>query len=247
VIKVFIGYDAKESIAYHVLSHSLLSRSSVPISITPIVKSQLANVYRRPRLNLESTDFSLTRFLVPMLSNYQGWSLYMDCDMLCRTDIAELAKQAGMINWDKAVMVVKHDHKPKELSKFNGNTQTTYEKKNWSSLMLFNNERCQALTPQYIDTATGLELHQFKWLGDDSMIGTLKPEWNHLVGYDQYSIGAKIVHFTEGIPAYSQYKDCDYSEEWFREYEAMATCRSANDEIIIAANQQSQMHRSLNA
>lgn len=241
MLRVFIGYDSKESIAYHVLSHSILTRSSVPVSITPIVKSQLADVYRRPRLNNESTDFSMTRFLVPLLSNYTGWSLYIDCDMLCRVDIAELFKQAGMVNWSKAVLVVKHDHKPTETTKFLGQQQTAYEKKNWSSLMLFNNELCKTLTPQYIDTATGLELHQFKWT-DESLIGSIKDDWNHLVDVDVYNPNAKMVHWTLGGPWFHSYQKAGYADEWFKEFQDMTDCRE-NLELIKAADQCTQMGR----
>ena len=90
---IYIGYDPRESVAYHTLSHSILRRSSVPVSIAPLVQGQLRHIYRRPRGPTESTEFSLTRFLVPALSEYRGWSVFMDCDMLCRVDIAALGQE----------------------------------------------------------------------------------------------------------------------------------------------------------
>lgn len=215
-IRVFIGYDSQEAVAYHVLAHSILRHASHPVSITPVMLSQLQNYYARPPHNLASTEFSFSRFLVPFLCNYEGWAIFMDCDMLCRTDISQLWAQQDD---DYAVQVVKHDHKPVNAHKFNNHVQTRYEKKNWSSVMLMNCNRCRALTPDYVNNASGLQLHQFKWLRSDREIGTIDPAWNHLVGADLYDRSAALVHFTEGGPYFNAYRDCDYSDEWFRERE----------------------------
>jgi len=225
VFRIYIGYDPRESVAFHTLSHSILRRSSVPISIAPLVQSQLRHVYRRPRGPTESTEFSLTRFLVPALSEYRGWSLFMDCDMLCRADIAGLAAQIES-QPDKAVLVCKHDYVPKTERKFLDQVQTRYARKNWSSLMLFNNERCRALSVDYVNSASGLELHRFGWI-DDRAIGELSLEWNWLVGEYAYNPAANIVHFTIGGPYFDAYRDCDYAGEWFAEFESMRQCASS--------------------
>jgi hypothetical protein len=219
VLRIFIGYDPRESVAFHVLSHSLLHRSSIPLSVAPLVRSQLKTVYTRPRGPTESTEFSMTRFLVPYLSEYTGWSLYMDCDMLCRTDIATLAAKVER-QQDKAVLVCKHDYVPKSERKFFDQVQTKYARKNWSSLMLFNNERCRALTPDYVSSTSGLELHRFAWT-EDRLIGKLEPEWNWLVGEYPHNPAARIVHFTLGGPYFPEYRACDYADEWFAERHLM--------------------------
>jgi hypothetical protein len=219
MFQVYIGYDANEAVAYHTLAHSILRRASIPVTIAPLMRSQLEGLYTRARGATESTEFSLTRFLVPLLSQYRGWSLFMDCDMLCRADIAELAGYAER-SPDKAVLVCKHDYTPGPTRKFLNQVQTVYPRKNWSSVMLFNNARCRALTPEYVDSASGLELHQFKWLGDDTLIGALPAQWNHLVGHDAYDPNAAIVHYTTGGPYFPEYRDCDYADEWFREQAA---------------------------
>ena len=179
------------------------------------MQSQLKGIYTRPRGSTESTEFSLTRFLVPALSQYRGWSLFMDCDMLCRADIAELAALADGAD-DKAVLVCQHDYVPKTARKFLDQVQTKYPRKNWSSVMLFNNARCRALTPEYVNSASGLELHRFAWT-EDAAIGALPLEWNWLVGEYAHNPAAKIVHYTLGGPYFSEYRDCDYAEEWFEE------------------------------
>lgn len=120
-----------------------------------------------------------------------------------------------------AIMSVKHDHRPEERVKFLGAPQTPYGKKNWSSVMLFNNARCKALTPEYVNSATGLELHQFKWLAGDDEIGEIPHAWNHLVGYDAPRPGMSNVHYTIGGPYFNEYIDCEYAEEWQAERAAM--------------------------
>jgi len=220
VFNVHIGFDPREAAALYTLSHSILRRASIPVSIAPLMQSQLRKVYTRSRGPTESTEFSLTRFLVPLLSGYRGWSLFMDCDMLCRVDIAGLAAEAER-QPDKAVLVCRHDYVPKTERKFLDQVQTRYPRKNWSSLMLFNNERCRALTADYVNRASGLELHRFGWT-DEGAIGALPLEWNWLVGEYDYNPAAKIVHFTIGGPYFEKYRECDYAAEWFAEYEAMA-------------------------
>lgn len=219
MFQVFIGYDPREAVAYHTLAHSILRRASVPVAIAPVMQSQLKGLYTRSRGPTESTEFSLTRFLVPALSQYRGWSLFMDCDMLCRADIAELASFTERAA-DKAVLVCKHDYTPGPKRKFLNQVQTVYPRKNWSSVMLFNNARCTALTPDYVNRASGLELQRFQWARDDD-IGDLPLEWNWLVGEYQRNPDAKIVHFTIGGPYFDEYRGCDYAEEWLEENRRM--------------------------
>jgi lipopolysaccharide biosynthesis glycosyltransferase len=218
VIRVFIGYDSAEEVAFSVLAHSIHARASMPVATAPVMLSQLKDVFQRPHNALQSTQFSFSRFLTPWLAGYEGWALFMDCDMLMLEDIAELWK---LRDERYAVQVVKHVHVPKEDVKFLGHTQTKYEKKNWSSVMLMNCARCRVLTPEYVNTASGLELHQFKWLGADELIGELPSRWNHLVGYDRPRRDAAVAHFTIGGPWFEPYRDCEFADEWRREREAM--------------------------
>jgi hypothetical protein len=218
MINVFIGYDPREAVAFSVLAYSIQSRASRPVSIAPLMLAQLKDILTRERHPLQSTDFSFSRFLTPYLSGHEGWSVFMDCDMLMLEDVAKL----WQLRDDRyAVMVVKHNHVPKETVKFLGEPQTKYEKKNWSSVILFNNARCRALTPEYVNKASGLELHQFKWLGSDDLIGALPDRWNHLVGYNPPRKDAALVHYTLGGPYFDEYRGCEYAREWFAERDAM--------------------------
>lgn len=214
MIRVFIGYDERETVAWHVLTHSILARSSEPVSFVPLALQNLKRVFWRERDPLQSTDFSFSRFLTPHLSAYEGWSLFMDCDMLVRDDIAKLW---ALRDERYAVMCVQHDHQPSETTKFLDKPQTAYGKKNWSSVMLFNNAKCRALTPEYVNSASGLELHQFKWLEGDHLIGPLPRGWNHLIGYDAPDAFASNAHFTIGGPYFAKYADCEHARGWFDE------------------------------
>ena len=220
MIRIFIGFDPRETVAYHVLSHSIHARASEPVSIAPLMLSQLGELMTRERNPLQSTDFSFSRFLTPYLCGFEGWALFMDCDMLVLDDIAKL----WALRDDKyAVMCVKHDHVPAEETKFLGATQTKYEKKNWSSVMLFNCAKCTALTPDYVNAASGLDLHRFNWLGDDSLIGEIPHRWNLLVGYDEAIPTEEVsnLHYTIGGPYFDDYRETAYADEWFEEKDAM--------------------------
>lgn len=217
MIKIFIGFDYKEIVAYNVLQHSINIRATEPISITPININHLKNIFTRERNSLQSTEFSFSRFLVPYLCNYEGWAIFMDCDMMVVDDIKNL--------WDLrddkyAVMCVKHEHKPKEDIKFLNQVQTQYEKKNWSSVMLLNSSKCKSLTLDYVNNASGLDLHRFKWLESEELIGEIPSKWNHLVDYNDNQDISKIsnLHWTEGGPYFKNYKNCGYSQDWLNEF-----------------------------
>ena len=214
MIPIFIGYDSKVKIAYHVLTESILRNSSTPITISPINLNNLKNIYTRKQDPLASTEFSFSRFLVPHLMNYNGWAIFMDSDMVMLSDITELW---NLRNEDYAIQVCKHDYTPSSKNKFLGNNQTIYAKKNWSSLMLMNTSKCKTLTPEYVNTKSGLELHQFKWL-DENLIGSIPLEWNWLVGEYPYKKEVHNIHFTEGGPYFKDYKNTEYANEWFNIY-----------------------------
>lgn len=217
MIRVFLGYDSRESVAFHVACHSLHQRSSRPVAVAPVMLSQLERVFARPRDPKQSTEFSFSRFLVPYLCGFEGWAIFADCDILFVDDVARL--------WDLrderyAVQVVQHDHRPTASHKFLGHLQTSYPRKNWSSVMLFNNARCRALSPEYVSTASGLALHRFHWLAHDEEIGALPARWNHLVDYDPVRPLAELsaLHYTEGGPWFAGTAECGYAAAWREEF-----------------------------
>ena len=227
-LRVFIGFDPKETTAYHVLSHSIIRSASQPIQISALALRSLDKFMWRDRDPKQSTDFAFSRFLVPSMCNFQGYALFMDCDMLLRpgVDIAQIFNYAS---WTKAVSVCKHDYTPATETKMAGMgesgaavSQSAYPMKNWSSVMLFNNSRCRKLTPGFVNSASGLDLHQFRWLEDESEIGDIPLEWNWLVGEYDYSPAALNAHFTLGGPWLGrEYTNVDYAQEWYEALDEM--------------------------
>ena len=213
MINVFIGFDEGEKVSYHILSESIRRKSSVPVSITPLCLSNLPEFKRKLQPN-QSTEFAFSRFLVPYLSEYKGWSLFLDCDMMFRDNIKNLW---DMIDENKSIMCCKHDYIPKQNVKFRGAKNEPFPKKNWSSFMLMNNQRCKMLTKEYVETASGLELHQFEWTHEEN-VGELPLDWNWLVGEYDYNKNAKNVHWTLGGPYFKDYKNSEYADEWYRLY-----------------------------
>ena len=223
-MKVFVGYDTREDIAYQVCKHSLESRNS-NVEVRPLKQTELREQgwYTRPIDKLASTEFTFTRFLVPELSNFDGWALFCDSDIIFIEDIKELFDQAD----DKyAVMCAQHDYTPKEGIKMDGQTQTVYPRKNWSSVVLFN---CGHPSNRKLDLKlvnntliTGAYLHRFSWL-DDSEIGQISHEWNWLTDwYEEGKDGTpKALHYTEGGPWFENYRNCDWHLTWKKELQEM--------------------------
>ena len=219
-MKVFIGYDSREDIAFRVCERSLLKHTSIPLDIWPIKQTDMRerNLYWREHDPLSSTEFTFTRFLVPYLTDYKGWALFCDCDFLFRGDIAGIQ---DYMDGAKAVYVVKHNYNPPERIKMDGAQQTQYPRKNWSSFMLINCGHEQVkknLTLDMVNTATGLYLHRFQWLTND-VIGELPIAYNYLEGWHNKEdcpnpIG---VHFTRGGPWFRDYMHVEYGDEWMKE------------------------------
>ncbi len=192
-LRVFIGYDPRQPVAYHVAAHSLASRSSIPLAITPLVLKTL------PITRRGLTEFTYSRFLAPYLCGYEGWSVFLDADMLVLGDIAELMRHV-YVRPPSSVHVVKHERKFEQ-----------------ASLMVFENSRCTEITPEYVDNPS-TPLMNFPWARGN--VGELPKEWNHLVGYDKPK-NAKLVHFTMGVPVWAQTQDCEYSNLWRAELQAL--------------------------
>lgn len=221
-MKVFVGYDSKEDIAYEVCKYSIMKRSP-GVQVEPLIQSELRekNIYTREIDLLSSTEFTFTRFLVPYLSEYEGWAIFCDCDFLFVEDVTKLFEIAyRKENQQYAVMCVHHEYNPTNSTKMDNQTQHLYPRKNWSSLILFN---CQhpsnkILTPDVVNSQSGAFLHRFQWLKDEE-IGTISHEWNWLVNwYHEPKDGSpKAIHYTEGGPWFPNYLNCEYGGTWLQE------------------------------
>lgn len=233
-LRIFIGYDEKEPVSFYVLQHSIIRRchAGVPIAITPINRTLLGNRYMRAIDPTETTQFSLARFWVPSLCDFKGYAIFMDCDQLMLTDIADVFLHTPRLP-ERAVYVCQHDYVPKEQQKFLGQPQTAYPMKNWSSFMVFNNAHCKGLTEQFCNTASGLELHRFTWTAPEQ-IGALPLDWNWLVGEYAPNVQAKNLHYTLGGPWFQATANCDQADLWWAEYDHMRRCAQGAEKLKAA-------------
>jgi lipopolysaccharide biosynthesis glycosyltransferase len=247
-MKIFIGYDHREDTAYKVCEFSIRKHTRQPLEIAPLEHTSLRKqgLFKRPwltqaedgqRIDLVdqrpfSTEFSHTRFLVPHLTKYKGWALFMDCDMVFTGDIRKLF---DLIDPQYAVMVVKHKYRPKEGVKMDGQVQSVYQRKNWSSFILFNcaHEANRKLTPEYVSFAKGGDMHAFGWLGDDDrLIGEIPATYNWIDGSSPpmlapSPVGGKIIkaplpeviHYTVGGPWFPNCRQVKYADVWTTYYE----------------------------
>jgi len=215
---IYIGYDPREAIAYHVCVNSILRHSTKPFSVSPLALKNLNNYVEskdRDTTYPATNDFIFSRFLNPYLNNFRGWALFIDGDMILLDDISKLF---DFKDTSKAVYVVKHDYKTKAAIKYLGQKNEDYERKNWSSVMLFNCAHidCAKLNPEYVSKASGKHLHRFEWTNDE-YIGELPIEWNWLVSEYGNNDNAKLLHYTLGTPCFVDYAESDYSSTWHKE------------------------------
>lgn len=210
MIRLFVGYDPREAVAYHTFCQSVLEKASLPVSFTPLALNTLAGYSETHRDG--SNAFIYSRFLTPYLCGFDGWALFADGDMVCRADLAELW---SLRDPRFALQVVKHDYQTKAAMKYLGNKNENYPRKNWSSVMLFNcdHPKHRLLTPEFLQRSTGKFLHRFEWL-DDGEIGELPKAWNWLTTEYEDNYEAKLLHYTLGTPCFADYRHAEMADEW---------------------------------
>jgi len=219
-LRIYVGWDSREDIAYQVAKLSIEQLASVPVEIIPLKQKTLRKngMYWRGGDKLASTEFTFTRFLIPELNEFDGWAMFIDCDFVFRCDVKEIFDQADD---QYAIMCAQHDYTPKEGIKMDGQKQTQYPRKNWSSMMLINcGHPCnQKVTKEFVNdpAKTGAFLHRFSWL-PDSEVGELSHEYNWLVGwYTEPDDGSpKVLHYTEGGPWFPEYENCEYANDYYK-------------------------------
>ena len=213
MIPIFIGFDPREAIAYHVCANSIIRQSSYPVSFNPLALNILKD-YKESHTD-GSNHFIYSRFLVPHLMNYNGWAIFMDGDMLLRDDIYKLWE---LRDDSKAVMVVQHNYKTKMTEKYLGSKNEDYPRKNWSSVILWNcsHPANAVVTPEFVQNATGAQVHRFSWLSDE-LIGKLPIVWNWLPDEFGANPNAKLLHYTLGTPSFHEFATTPMGDEWHRE------------------------------
>jgi|SRR5574343_214568 len=214
VLRCFVGYDPREAVAYHVCCQSILENTKYPVSFHPV----------RGERRDGSNDFIYARFLVPWLCGFSGSAVFVDGDMIVRGDISDLF---ALRRLDVGAQCVQHAYKTKHPTKYLGNKNEDYPRKNWSSVILWN---CafrpnRILTPEYVASKSGAFLHRFLWL-QDNQIAPLPDAWNRLVLEQPVQESDRLLHYTIGTPCFQEYADCDHAEEWHAAYRrATAPCR----------------------
>ena len=121
------------------------------------------------------------------------------------------AEQAKLIDWQRQPQTVCEYSNPPFATWFGGGT---------TNLCHNAVDRHLAARPDQaaliaVSTETGLFLHQFKWLGNDDLIGSLPLSWNYLVGEHQSASSTpELIHYTLGGPYFEKYRDCEFADLW---------------------------------
>jgi hypothetical protein len=226
---IYVGWEMREAAAYAVTRSSVQRHLSAPIPVHGLVLEDLQarGLYTRPMKRFTggqddrlidvisdapcATEFAVSRFLVPHLAQ-EGWALFLDCDFLIRADLAALFDG---LDPKFAAYCVKHDYQPRPGIKMDGQLQTAYPRKLWSSFCIWNasHPANEALTLEMVNGAPGRDLHAMGWLRDED-IGDLGQEWNWVPGHSPADIEPKAVHFTEGGAWLRAYEHVAYADEW---------------------------------
>ncbi len=216
-ITLVVGFDQREAVAYHTFCQSVLEKATLPVQFIPLAENTLAG-YKETHTD-GSNRFIYSRFLTPYLNNFDGWAIFADGDMICQTDIKELW---SLRDESKAVQVVQHDYQTKAHTKYLGNKNENYPRKNWSSVILWNcaHPAHRVLTPEFIQKQTGTFLHRFSWLGDEQ-VGALPKKWNWLAIEYEDNAQASLVHYTLGTPCLKDYAGTSMSDIWASTYSRM--------------------------
>ena len=214
-MKIFVGYESAYPEMFEVCKASIL-RFNPTHEVIPLITSELEEqgiYYRKEKGN---TEFAFTRFLVPQLSNYMGYSLFCDGDFLWRCDPQEITHFKKN---NEEVMCVQHaDLMFDQYTKMHDKLNKPYKKKYWSSLMYFNNKECTMLNEWYVNNAAAKHLHGFSWA---SKVGSLPAAYNALVNYYDFGNRAKGGHFTDGGPWMDIYDHDQYCKEWTDIYNSL--------------------------
>ena len=224
-IPVFVGYDPREAIAYHVCANSIIRNASAPVAIIPVALNLFTDYKETHGDN--SNHFVYTRFLVPYLMDFRGRAIFIDGDMVVRGDVIELYESLQTAH---DVAVVKHDYKTRMPVKYMGAPNEDYPRKNWSSVIVWD---CQSypnrrLTPDFVQKQPGSFLHRFAWI-DDDRIQALPTEWNWLPDELGENTQAKLLHYTLGTPCFREFADTTQAAEWHKERALTDYCQQRTD------------------
>jgi hypothetical protein len=208
-LNIYVGYDSNMNDLEGVCKLSILKSIEESLGggkwnnyleFKPEIK--ILDIAKLPDYNREyanqSTEFTYSRFLIPYLENYEGFSLFVDNDFIfTKTPLSMF----NYLSPDDAVACIKYPHYEHDATKFDGEVNIDYPCKLWSSMMFFNNghEDCKKLTPEVVNTWTGKQLHQFEWT---DKISEIPQKYIFVEGYDnpEEKWDYTGIHYTRGGP-----------------------------------------------
>ena len=225
---IYIGYDSRhqqlpiiaknsieETIKRGMGNGHLVDEMMFIPEIKFLDKSKIPE-YNREYAN-QSTEFTYSRFLIPYLENYEGFSMFIDDDFIFEKSLLPMFYY---LHPDDAVACIQYPQYKHDSTKFDGEINIDYPCKLWSSLMIFNNghEDCKKLTPEVINTWTGKQLHQFEWT---DKISKIPEKYIFTEGYDDPKTKWDFngIHYTRGGPwvkgmDYSHINNLDIYKRW---------------------------------
>jgi hypothetical protein len=183
MLRVFIGVDPRQPVGFNVLQWSIHKHAKQRVIVEPLMLPKL------PITRRGLTEFTFSRYLVPWLCGFEGSAVFMDADIVVTGDIGELFAEADGIS---AVQV--------------NQDQPKFE---WPSVMLFNNEHCKVLTPEYVDNPQN-KCNALDW----GPVGRFSPEWNYCVNKVEPNPNAKLYHYTEGLPIWDEVRNGPDDKQW---------------------------------
>ena len=244
---IFVGYDERQHEPFLVAKHSLESLAKVPIKVHKMHHKdyRLQKLFTRKWTVEEngqytdvldgkpfSTQFSHSRFLVPELwrrikdEDKNPLVMFVDCDFVWTSDIGIMFKELEMKKIRNKsttpVYCVHHNYKPTTLVKMDTVEQTSYNKKLWSSMMVFDmdHEDNSKLTKDCVNVESGNWLHSFNWVENPNSLGIIDESWNFIPDHSEKNTSViNAIHYTEGGPWFKEYRQCSYGNLWWNTYE----------------------------
>jgi hypothetical protein len=166
------------------------------------------------------TEFSLYRYLVPELCDFQGRAIYIDSDTVCLSDIGELFDT------------------PIGDADFLAKYEAYSGEKLWGlSVMLIDCARCRFDLEKIVEEIeAGLyTMTDFSCMGPRFLahhpyqIGRLDPDWNVFDRSDQQT---KLIHYTNLLAQPWKYPNHPHGELWFRYFNEARAAGYVTDEDI---------------
>lgn len=234
-VKVFIGSGEASVLERKTLISSLHKNSSRELDIYVINGTHnaielndqepfLAPMSLRVKYR-NTTEFSLYRFLIPELCNYEGKAIYVDSDTICLADIGELF-DAPMEGFDFLAKSDTYKHRGSGY---------------WGlSVMLIDCERCRFDLEKICDEIDqGLYSYSdFTCMSPRFLahhhyaVGELDPLWNVFDACDRTT---KLIHYTNLYTQPWKFPNHPYGELWFKYFnEAIASGQITQEDIRLS-------------